>query len=165
MNLGRILRDVVISGAAILLLFPIGKYLHNCATHNYSRVTELSETHAFSGGIDTYFQYSKFRDGAEQIRAYPGSLDLAARFRSLPFKSLDMRTYDKGDQIQEIRIIRCKLKVNGLRTIKYRDRDYRDCLESFNCGDELLALARQRAEARKLNGDVNQQDKPIFFNF
>ncbi len=164
-GLGKILNKAIYCGAAILLITPAIKLFYNNIVHNHSEVAGGIEIHSFAVGLDSRIKYSKFNDGIEQIEVYAGSLDRLARTGPLPFDFFNMRSYDGGDKIQEIRIIGGKNSVPGLSTIKTRDDDYYNYIESFNYGDMLLALSRYRAETRKANEQINQGGNPILFRF
>ena len=141
--------EAVFFGAAVLISIPLGKSAYNVETHNYSEVfSDKIETHEIACKIDSWFKYSKFKDGTEKIEFHRGSLDSLTGWSS--FDSLDARVYDGGDKIQEIRM--------G-KIIITRDKDYENFLGSFNYGDVALEAFREIAEHRKSAGEVYRVDQ------
>jgi len=115
-----------------LLVLPLGGVAGcNRAFNNKTIETPAYELHSYGTGINGHVEYTKYSDGSQDIKVYPGWGH--RMFDSDLFQDLD------GDgKVDKIRRNGAEWKMNSIREILVREQDYKANKKRFDNADERL---------------------------
>ena len=125
--------------ALIIVLFIVLAKGCNMLFNNRYIQTASTETTSYAKGLVAHIEYTKYKDGSEDVKKYPDIL--GHRYLS----STLYQNFDGDDFVDRIRKNGPEWKMHRLKGILVRETDYEKNKKEFDKGDKLLAEVRKRA--------------------